>query len=99
MPRPITKEDIKRLKKQCDDASIKVFTHPVLGIYILLDDWVYCYSLTIKGDPIWVGKETIQKRKLTGHPKKRIKQMLRDDIFSLDEMGAAEAIIAELSDD
>ena len=98
MPRPITKKDIIAWNKSWANGTLRgraVKRHDKIGIYIKTpSDPQYCYSVDKRDRPIWVVKSTIQKRKSKGWPKKRVKVLMREPDFGLDEMALAERIIA-----
>ena len=95
MPRPITKEDIKRWRKTGGWDSLKSKTCPVLGLYVNMDGAydLYAYSADRYGHPVWCNFKTLMRRKKIGQPKKRIKQFLREPDFGLEEMALADQIM------
>lgn len=97
MPRAITKEDIKRIRSAYSDYGfIRIKPHKKLG-YIVEIRGVYAYRVFENryGQLILhlVDKKTIDLRKRIGPAKKRIKQILKDPDFGLEEMALAEAMI------
>jgi len=90
MPRPITKKDLKLFPNH------RRFNDPKLGLVVkaAYED-KFAYQVCAKGYPyaIWVSKKTLRKRQILGHPKKRVKQIMREPDFGLEEMALAESII------
>ena len=107
MPRPITKEAIKKARKsQHWQSQWKLRKHKILGYYLYdtNDDGILChaYSLYKIGFPVWVSRNDFQRyiqRRIKRGPikprKKYIKQIMREPDFGLDEMAIAERIINE----
>src|SRR6266576_2199512 len=101
MPRPITKEAIKKLRKGPHwQSSWKLRKHKIVGYYLYdpNDNMLsHAYSLYSNYNfPDWVSKKDFQKRIKRGPikpRKKRIKQIMREPDFGLDEMAIAERII------
>lgn len=99
MRRPITKADIKRWRPYYGFRIRETFGP--LGIVVRFNhrergNWAY--SVDARGQPIFVGEKTIDRRKKLGHPKKRkARSILPDTMFSLDEMDLACSIMEELS--
>lgn len=97
MPRAITKEDIKRIRAYYE-LSLTIKPHEKLGYIVRVNDDVYAYQVfeSRYGGTLllnFVSKKTIDLRKRIGPAKKRIKQILKDPDFGLEEMALAEAMI------
>lgn len=105
MPRPITKEDIKKAFAAgiYDKRRFKIKTDDKLCIVVFdkedrIQPWAYaCYSTRDGGTYLrWVNARTFKLRQKIGHPKprkKHIKQMLGEPEFGLEEMALAETIM------
>ena len=104
MPIPITKEAIKKARKNLHwPSNWKLRKHKILGYY-LYDPHdnlrSHAYSLYNKdySFPNWVSRKDFQRRIKRGpiKPRKKyIKQIMREPDFGLDEMAIAERIINE----
>lgn len=98
MPRPITKADIKRWRPYYGFRIRE--TYGSLGIIVRFNyqgNWAY--SVDVRGQPIFVSKKTIDRRKKLGRPPatRKARSILPDSMFSLDEMDLACSIMEELS--
>lgn len=100
MPRPITKDDIKRWRDS--GWTFRAYAHDKLGWYIVLSgtwqpSYAYATNLT-DGYPSFCSNEVLAKRKKIGHPKPRRKpKMMRDiSMFSFDEIEKAMKVMEEL---
>lgn len=96
MPRPITKKDANDLM----DIGYDVHTTKALGYYVFdRNDHRYPYAYQMSNDGrrfCWITTGTFNRRKRLGHPqprKKRLKLIMREPDFGLEEMALAEAII------
>jgi len=107
MPRPITKADIMRWRREGYHVDVKyndllgitaIFSEPsaVYSYYVNF----YSYSVYYDGTPIFVTKKTLATRMKIGHPKPRKprkkKQIMSDPEFGLDEIGLAQEIISQM---
>ncbi len=106
MPIPITKEAVKKARKNLQwPSSWKLRKHKILGYYLYDpdDDDVlsHAYSLYKIGFPHWVSRKDFQRhiqrriKRGTKPRKKYIKQIMREPDFGLDEISIAERIINE----
>jgi len=103
MPIPITKEAVKKLKKNLQWQSYwKLRKHKILGYYLYdPNDDLHSHAYSLYGNynfPNWVSREDFQSRIKRGPikpRKKHIKQIMREHDFGLDEMAIAERIINE----
>lgn len=100
MPRPITKEDIKRWRGW--GMGFRAYTDDNLGLYIKdIYGWVPLWAYRANTSdklPSWVTKETFKKRRKLGHPPARRKRQIMKDIgmFSQDEMEQAMKVMEEM---
>jgi len=97
MPRPITKADIMRWRREGYHFCVKY--NDLLGITVIFSA-LYSYSVYYDGTPKFVTEKTLARRMKIGHPKPRKprkkKQILRDPEFGLDEISLAEEIISQM---
>jgi hypothetical protein len=106
MPRPITKDDIKKIRSFSAmwNERLVVKKHKLLGFYVLDEnDNELPFSYQAFDNPhcgwaglSWITLETFRRRQKLGHPKPRkkaVKQLLREPDFGLEEMALAEAIM------
>ena len=97
MGRPVTKADVKRLRDAC--YTISTSTDKMLGLIIC---WggnsppLFAYQMTNAGEFCWVSERTINLRKKIGRPKKRVKQIMKDPDFGLEEIAKAMEIMEGL---
>src|SRR5258708_5828391 len=103
MPVPITKEAVKKCRKNTHwQSSWKLRKHKTLGYYLYdpNDDMhSHAYSLYEHyGYPKWISRKAFERRIKLGpiKPRKKyVKQIMREPDFGLDEMAIAERIINE----
>src|SRR5258708_7215220 len=106
MPRPITKEDIKKgRKKHGWTAAWEIRKDKNLGIYLYdSTDYAYAYACEIlltTACPRWITKKQFIRKQKLGHStkprKKYVRQIMREPDFGLDEMAIAERIINDIA--
>src|SRR5258705_12352855 len=106
MPRPLTKKDIAIFRKKYGwSKSWTIHKDKKLGIYLYDPsdrDFPFACEMYLHSHnqpwPRWITAKSFRRKQKLGHSKprkKRVKQIMSEPDFGLDEMAIAEAIINE----